>query len=336
MNIGRLILNILDPFKIIRKYVLKPVAETGLVLVEQYTQRTNVGMVISKKILVRLILAIIIGVSMVWASIFIYAYFYFSYMPIVSHVQEVYLSYRDCPPNQKCLEYPSDSVVLTKQNSILMVGQPYRVTLQLEMPESEQNDRTGMFSVCGTMRSRDVPDYAHKSCRLTMIHFKSSLLKMISTVVMTPFFIFGQREEKQVVAVDLFSHFEDSSAHPVTDVDIAVLSNEVQFYSAQLLVTARFSGIRYIMFNWPIISGILGIVTNLFFLLIVCILSWYHWEDVEWLVDIKNRYTQLLTRSPVPPIVQASAEPQAVAEDEDKSESIEELSSFNENLGLIT
>lgn len=337
MTVGSLVLNIMDPFKIIRKFMLKPLAETGLVFAEEYRQRTNAGAVLTKKILLRLIIGVFLGVSVVWASIFMYAYFYYTYMPTVSHVQEVYLNYRDCQQNEKCLEYPSDTVVLTRQKHILMVGQPYRVTLYLELPESDQNDKTGMFTVCATMRNNDAPDYAMKSCRLTMIHFKSTLLKMISTVIMAPFFVLGYREEKQVISVDLFTSYEDSQTHPVTSVEVAILSNEIQFYSAQLHITANFSGLRYIMFNWPIVSGVIGILINLFFILIVCVLSWYHWDDTEWLADIKNRYEKILKRPlPMDPTGQASPAPQPLPADEDKSENIEDLSSFNENLGLTS
>ncbi|XP_065093350.1 seipin [Ochlerotatus camptorhynchus] len=336
MQLGSLILTILDPFEIIRKYLLKPLAVTGIVYAEEYKRKTNAGVQSTKNILLKLIAAVLVGVSIVWASIFMYAYFYYSYMPTVSHVKEVYLNYRDCQPNQKCYEYPSDTVILTNKQQILMVGQAYRVTLYLEMPESTQNDKTGMFTVCATMQDRDASEHSIKSCRLSMLHFKSNLLKMIYTVVMAPFFILGYREEKQMVAIDLFTHFEDSQAHPVTSVDIAVLSKEIQFYSAQLHITANFSGLRYLMFNWPIMSAMIGILTNLFFILMVCVLSWYHWDDTEWLVDIKDRYQQILKSSPLNAIEQASTVPKAVPEDDDKPENIEDVSSFKDDLGLTT
>lgn len=210
------------------------------------------------------------------------------------------------------------------------------------------------------MRDREASEHSTKSCRLSMLHFKSGLLKMISTVVLAPFFIFGYREEKQTLAIDLFTHFEDSQAHPVTSVDISVLSRDVQFYSAQLHITANFSGLRYLMFNWPIVSAVIGlntklmiwdcfsttglflfqgILTNLFFILIICVLSWYHWDDKEWIIEIKDRYQQILKSTPIRVFEQRSAEsaPElAKAEEEDKPEDIEELSSFKDDLGLST
>lgn len=336
MQLGYLILTVLDPFQIIRKYLLKPLAATGIAYAEDYKRKTNAGVQSTKSVLIKLIAAVLVGFSIVWASIFLYAYFYYTYMPTVSHVQDVYLNYRDCYAEKKCIDYPSDTVQLTKKEQFLMIGQAYRVTLYLEMPESTQNDQTGMFTVCAIMRDRDASEHSTKSCRLSMLHFKSSLLKMISTVLMAPFFVLGYREEKQTVAIDLFTDFEDNQAHPVTSVHISVLSRDIQFYSAQLHITANFSGLRYLMFNWPIMSAVIGILTNLFFILIVCVLSWYHWDDKEWILEIKDRYQQILKSTPVRVLEQLKETVPALPKEEETPEDVEDLSSFKDDLGLTT
>lgn len=212
------------------------------------------------------------------------------------------------------------------------------------------------------MQSRSSAEFSVKSCRLSMVHFKSGLLKMMTTVMLAPFYILGYREEKQTVAIDLFTHFEDSQAHPVTSVDVAILSRDIQFYSAQLHITANFSGLRYVMFNWPIVSAAIGlfnlcwnciesyfinaslsfsgILTNLFFIVIICVLSWYHWDDTEWLVEIKDRYHQMLKSTPIRAVgLHGSTEPVLALPKEElqeKPEEIEEVSSFKDDLGLAT
>lgn len=47
-------------------------------------------------------------------------------------------------------------------------------------------------------------------------------------------------------------------SHPVTDVFIELQSKELQYYSMTLHITAHFSGLRYIMFHWPILSATIG------------------------------------------------------------------------------
>ncbi|XP_055547587.1 seipin [Wyeomyia smithii] len=336
MPLGRIILNILDPFHLIRNYLLKPLAVTGIVFAEEYKRKTSAGVQSTKNIVLRLIAVVLIGLSVVWASIFMYAYFYYSYMPTVSHVKDVYLSYGQCQAESKCPQYPTDTVELTKKQQLLMIGQPYRVILYLEMPESEQNHKTGMFTICAAMQDHSGTQTI-KSCRLSMLHYKSDLLKLLSTVVFAPFLIMGYREEKQMVAIELFTNFEDNQAHPATSVDITILSSSVQFYSAQLHITANFSGLRYLMFNWPILSAIIGITTNLFFILIVCILSWYHWDDNEWMVEIKDRYQQIIKKSKTAVFESQHSDIQKQQPMLEKAdEEIEDISSFKDDLGLTS
>lgn len=89
-----------------------------------------------------------------------------------------------------------------------MVGQPYRVILELEMPESEANQQLGMFMVCVDLKDRDGEEIA-RSCRSAMLHYKSYIHHILSTLVYSPFLLSGSTEEKQVVHVELFSSFEE-------------------------------------------------------------------------------------------------------------------------------
>ena len=64
--------------------------------------------------------------------------------------------------------------------------------------------------------------------------------------------------------------------HPVTDIYVEIQSLQVELYSANLYIQAHFTGIHYFMFQWPIISAALGIISNIFFTVLVCVLSWSH------------------------------------------------------------
>uniref|UniRef100_A0A182NSE4 Seipin n=1 Tax=Anopheles dirus TaxID=7168 RepID=A0A182NSE4_9DIPT len=291
MGLVGLLLMILDPFKIVRNFVIKPIATFGLAAAEEYKARKERSVNTTKNVFLKLFIVVLVGFSVVWASIFLYLYFYYSYMPSVLHLKDVHLNLRECNKwASDCKSYPTANVALTNHQRFLMVGQPYKVILNLEMPESEHN---GMFTVCGTMKDYEHEEVA-KSCRMTMLHYKSDLLKTILTFVFAPLLIFGYREQKQMVTVELFSNFLDDSNHPATNIDIIIHSQDIQLYSAQLHVVANFTGLRYLMFNWPVLSAIIGITTNLFFILIVCVLSWYHWDDTEWISDIRDRYQQIV------------------------------------------
>lgn len=52
---------------------------------------------------------------------------------------------RSCDESKGICSFPSAHVQLTKKQQLLMVGQPYKVNLHLEMPESPTNRELGMF-----------------------------------------------------------------------------------------------------------------------------------------------------------------------------------------------
>ena len=52
-------------------------------------------------------------------------------------------------------------------------------------------------------------------------------------------------------------------------------SNYIEVYQTSLKIHAHFTGLRYFMFHWPIVSAAMGITTNLFFLSVIAFLSWF-------------------------------------------------------------
>lgn len=54
-----------------------------------------------------------------------------------------YYYFRSCEKNKGICSFPSANVQLTKKQQLLMVGQPYKINLHLEMPESIANKELG-------------------------------------------------------------------------------------------------------------------------------------------------------------------------------------------------
>lgn len=75
---------------------------------------------------------------------------------------------------------------------------------------------------------------------------------------MSPLLVLGLKEETQQIPIEVFSSYEDDQENPVTDVFVEIQSRQIQFYSVTLHITAHFSGLRYIMFHWPILSASIG------------------------------------------------------------------------------
>jgi len=55
-----------------------------------------------------------------------------------------------------------------------------------------------------------------------------------------------------------------------------MLDHDIQIYSAKIKIIANLSGLRYLMFHWPILSSFLGIGSNLLFVFFVFSMSWRH------------------------------------------------------------
>ncbi|XP_053974626.1 seipin [Hylaeus volcanicus] len=223
---------------------------------------------------------IVSAVFVVWLSVFLYTAFYYAYMPSMSYIRPVHLQFKSCNEQKGICSFPLAHVQLTNKQQLLMVGQPYKVNLHLEMPESPANKELGMFMVCAQLRSRDGFLVKH-ACRSTMLHYRSTLLHALTTFTFSPMMIFGTTEEKQNINLELFGNFEEDQSHPVTIIIIEIQSRHIEFYSANIMINAHLSGLRYLMFHWPILSSFVGISTNLFFIALVCILSYLHFHAYE-------------------------------------------------------
>lgn len=197
-----------------------------------------------------------------------------------------------------------------------MLGQSYKVYVNLDMPESHQNRDLGMFLVCAEMRDQAQNLRGH-SCRSAMLRYKSDLLTRITTWVLSPLYISGLREEKQTVQVELFSDFLDEKSNPVTNVYVEIQSAAVQFYDITLQITAQFTGLRYFMFHWPVLSAVIGTTTNLILILLVLLLSWYHWSDTTWVDDAREKFQKRKGIKPGDKAVQKAKKKSDLVDDED-------------------
>ncbi|KAM7086387.1 seipin isoform 2-T4 [Molossus nigricans] len=217
---------------------------------------------------------------LLWVSIFLYGSFYYSYMPTVSHLSPVHFYYRtDCDSSTSLLcSFPVANVSLAKggRDRVLMYGQPYRVTLELELPESPVNQDLGMFLVtisCYTRGGRIIST----SSRSVMLHYRSDLLQMLDTLVFSSLLLFGFAEQKQLLEVELYPEYRENSYVPTTGALIEVHSKRIQLYGAYLRIHAHFSGLRYLLYNFPLTCAFIGVASNFTFLSVIVLFSYMQW-----------------------------------------------------------
>ncbi|XP_042349289.1 seipin-like isoform X2 [Plectropomus leopardus] len=213
---------------------------------------------------------------LLWIAAFLYGSFYFSYMPKAAFSSPVHYYYRtgcESPDSFLC-SYPVANISLMRNKKhALTFGQAYQMSLQLEMPDSPTNQDLGMFMIKTTCFSRDGGQVASSS-RSTMLRYRSDLLRYLGTLLFLPAFLTGVTEQKQVLEVELFSDYMDDPYTPSVTAVIEILSTKVQIYSSELHIHAYFTGVRYLLFNFPLISALVGVSTNFVFLSLLFILSY--------------------------------------------------------------
>lgn len=217
---------------------------------------------------------------LLWVSVFLYGSFYYSYMPTVSHLSPVHFYYRtDCDSSSRSLcSFPVANVSLAKsgRDRVLMYGQPYRVTLELELPESPVNQDLGMFLVtvsCYTRGGRVIST----SSRSVMLHYRSELLQMLDTLVFSSLLLFGFAEQKQLLEVELYADYRENSYVPTTGAVIEIHSKRIQLYGAYLRIHAHFTGLRYLLYNFPMTCAFVGVASNFTFLSVIVLFSYMQW-----------------------------------------------------------
>lgn len=216
-------------------------------------------------------------ILLLWVSIFLYGSFYYSYMPTVSFSTPVHFYYAsDCDASDSVLcSFPRANISFMKneRDQVMANGQPYRISLELEMPESPVNEELGMFMVKMSLYIQGGKIVSSVG-RSTMLHYRSSLLQTLSTLVFSPLLLTGMTEQKQLVEVELFSNYKTNAYQPTVGSVIEIQSKRVQIYSSQLRIHAYFTGIRYVLYNFPLTSAVIGVATNFAFLSVIVLFSY--------------------------------------------------------------
>ncbi|XP_022610043.1 seipin-like [Seriola dumerili] len=214
---------------------------------------------------------------LLWVSIFLYGSFYYSYMPTVSFSTPVHFYYSsDCDVSEQVLcSFPKANISFMKneRDQVMAYGQPYRISLELEMPESPVNEMLGMFMVKMSSYTKGGKTVSSVG-RSTMLHYRSSLLQTLGTLLFSPLLLSGMAEQKQLIQVELFSEYKTNAYQPTVGAVIEIQSKRVQIYSSQLRIHAYFTGIRYVLYTFPLTSAVIGVATNFAFLSVIVLFSY--------------------------------------------------------------
>ncbi|XP_065510179.1 seipin [Caloenas nicobarica] len=233
----------------------------------------------ARRALLRAALAASALLLLLWAALFLYGSFYFSFVPALALERPVHFAFRtDCdPPGPELCSFPSANVSLGgSRDKVLRLGQPYRVSLELELPESPANRALGMFLVSGSTFGPAGRPIATAQ-RAAMLHYRSRLLRALHTLVFSGLLLGGFVEQKQTLEVELFDKYTEDPYVPTERLQLQIQSKRLQIYGARLRLHARLSGIRYLLFHFPLTSAVLGVAGNFALLSLVLLLGYLRW-----------------------------------------------------------
>lgn len=294
-----LMMNLIDPFHILRKSILRPVLDRINEKYEKYKAKAFYTLDSGQSAALRVFVISMIGFLLFCTSILMYTLFYLVYMPTLTQIKPVHLQYNRLCENAKCEldkevspfhSYPLAHISLGRAHQ-MMVDVPYVVSVQLDVPETHRNRDLGIFMICIDMKDKEGIMKSH-SCRSTMLRYYSELLRKAKMVFLLPFYILGWQEERQNLMVEMYPRYVDTK-NSVTDIYIEIQSKVLEFYSVSLVITAHFTGLRYIIHTFPTTSAIVGVAFNFFCLVVATLFLWYQYDfEMDWIEPAKAKITK--------------------------------------------
>ena len=229
------------------------------------------------QILFRIVSLFVVVGLIFFLSVGIYAGFYNSLVPQPIHEGPAHFLFEPCEEKLAKCGFLNASVILAGQNqrSVLMAEQDYVLSLSLEMPESPVNRDLGMFMTCAQMMNKNRLEPARKTCKSSILKYKSDQMRMVELLFTWPAILTNYHGEKQIVHIQFFDDYREDPMNPLLSIDFQVMSRHAEIYSAKFQVQAKFSGLRYVLYHFPVTSAILGLSFNMTLLTFILLLSWF-------------------------------------------------------------
>ncbi|BFZ11739.1 hypothetical protein BsWGS_14778 [Bradybaena similaris] len=208
-------------------------------------------------------------IVLVVVSLMLYATFYTSYVPTAEISRPVHLAFSVCSSGVGICSFPSGNVTFWNEDGTIQEGlgpgQPYTVHLVLEMPDSQANRDLGMFMLVVKMYDSDGYISA-VSQRSTIFRYRSVFMRAVHMTLLSPLYFLGILEQKKTLTAELFSHFVDDYYHQSVGATVEIHSHKIELYSATLIISAKFTGLKYLLHNWPLLSAVCAFWFNLLIL----------------------------------------------------------------------
>ncbi|KAE8373398.1 putative adipose-regulatory protein-domain-containing protein [Aspergillus bertholletiae] len=196
------------------------------------------------------------SLCMLFGSALAYGVFYYRFVPQVGVGRVVHLQFGD--------GHPWGTASL---GSELVSLQPYDVNVELELPRTPSNLAAGNFMLDLTLLSHPSTSVLtgtnsstssiSRSRRPAILTYASPLVDTASKLSLMPFYVFGWHREAEKLVVPMMERVEFARGwrNLPESLRLEIHSHEeMQIYKATVEFRARFTGLRWMMYNWKITS----------------------------------------------------------------------------------
>merc|ERR1712002_359280 len=252
----------------------------------------------STHVLMSFLSTILTGVLVLALSVFLYATFYYAYMPVEMHHIPIHLQFQPCRDTSSRCSFPAANLSLSR-NQKLHQGQTYSISLRLEIPDSPVNENHGMFMTCLKI-STAIGEQIGEPCKSSISQYRSPLLRTMETVTYSPTLLTGWSSQKQDIHINYFSNFQTDPRTPAERINVEIQSKHLEVSEASLEIHAELKGLKHLMYRHPWISSFFGVSTFISILATIIIVSWARFLQNEEATFVPERETVDITPSKPP------------------------------------
>ncbi|KAK9460694.1 putative adipose-regulatory protein-domain-containing protein [Lipomyces oligophaga] len=253
----------------------------------------------------RVVLLFVVATSTFVFAVLTYLACYHTYIPFDSVSMPVYFDYSE-------RNSPSSFVILPEDLS-LFPNQDYKLSLHLVAPRSPHNSQLGNFMCSVRIYSTDPLDAISKSTDIpvsrlssqvsrsslellsssselvsSVLHnitlldahrpgiltYKSELFETLYTLVTFPLLLAGFTQQSDPIVIPMASDWQYSSSSNYPRFVAAQIDRSIQLYSASLVWEVQWSGVRWLMRHYYVLTFCLGVISFWLCELTAALVSW--------------------------------------------------------------
>ncbi|EER26515.1 hypothetical protein D8B26_003101 [Coccidioides posadasii str. Silveira] len=221
-------------------------------------------------------------------SIVSYWVFYYNFVPQISLERVVHLQFGHGNPFGTAVIGPE-----------LAHSQAYDISVILCLPRSPVNLAEGNFMVDLALLEEPQDLVANistpaivRSRRSAILTYSSPLVETTRRVSRMPFYVFNWKREAEALTINMMERveFPKDKKHIPRSLRLEIQSRErMHFYTATVRFDARFAGLRWLMYNWRVLSFVT--FSSMFWLASVAATSavWLGLNSVQQQTQIKPK-----------------------------------------------